>query len=264
MNQEILSQLGLSRHQISAYQYLLEHGPAAPPELAKKLKLTRSNAYKVLDQLVEVELISRIDLNKKLHYKAEDPIVLASLVAEERNKVRLLESNVKAALTQFREIYRKGTVSSDIQVLHGVEAVKSLYKHQSDLKSPIYFVKSRSDIPFMGYETMDAIRKLSVKFGTHRYGIVPDAPEASIDPKIDRQVNLTKTWIPSDSYTAPVEWTVSGDELMILIFGDASSGIRIKNPIVADAFKQLWQVLSESLQASPDYKKLPRKAKRKV
>ncbi len=264
MKQSILKEIGLSDHQVAAYTHLLGSGPTPPPVLAKKLKLTRSNAYKVLDQLIDMGLVSRIDINKKLHYKAEDPIALASLVADERNRVRLLESNVKAALSELRQTYQKSSSASEVQNFQGAEAVKSLYKHQAGLKSPIYLIKSRSDIPFMGYETMDQIRKLSVKLGTQRYGIVPDAPEAAVDPEIDKQVNLTKTWIPSESYTAPVEWTISGDELMIMVFGDNISGIRIKNSIVADAFKQLWQALDKNLRANPDYKKLPQKAKREA
>jgi predicted transcriptional regulator len=264
MNYDVLKDIGLSDHQVAAYSYLLKYGPALPPVLARKLKLTRSNAYKVLDQLIEMGLVSRTKADKKLLYKAEDPIVLASIVAEERNRLRLLESNTKKALVQLRQIYQKATGLSDVQSFQGLEAVKSLYKKQSNLKEPIYFIKTRSDIPFMGYETMDAVRKLSLKYGTRRYGIVPDAPEAAVDPAIDEEVGLTKTWINDEDYTAPVEWTAAGDELLILSFGSNSSAIRIKNEVVASAFKQLWAALDKNLRANSEYKKMPRKAKRVV
>jgi sugar-specific transcriptional regulator TrmB len=260
---DILAQLGLNNHQSLAYRYLLSSGPSPPPKLAKQLKLTRSNAYKVLDSLVELGLVSRTEIDKKLVYKAEDPIALASLVAEERNRVRQLEGNVKNALSDLRKTYQKGAAVSEIQNFPGAEAVKSLYKHQSELQKPIYFIKTRSDIPIMGYETMDQIRRMSIKYGTPRFGIVPDAPEAAIDPKIDQELNLTKTWIDSQSYTAPVEWTVSGDEL-VMIYGDNTSGIRIKNSAVADAFIQLWHVLDQGLRADPEYKKMPKKARRRA
>lgn len=264
MKHQILKQVGLTDLQITAYEHLLDNGPTPPPALARKLKLTRTNAYKVLDQLVEIGLISRTEINKKYVYKAEDPIALASIVAEERNRVLELENNVKESVRALRQTYQKTAASSEVQTYAGNSAVKSLYEHQAKLAEPIYFVKTRSDIPFMGYETMDYLRHLPAKLGTKRYGIIPDAPEAARNPEVNRPTNLERTWIDDTAYTAPVEWTVSGDELMIISFSDNTSGIRIKNPVVANAFRQLWHVIDDGLKISPDYKKRPFKAKRKV
>lgn len=264
MKHQILKQLGLSDHQITAYEYLLENGPTPPPKLASKLHLTRTNAYKVLDQLVEIGLITRSETNKKYIYKAEDPIALTSLVAEERNRVIELEKNIKNSVKALRQTYHKTATSSEVQIYNGDAAVKALYEHQAKLAQPIYFVKTRSDIPFMGFETMDYIRRLPAKIGTRRFGIVPDVPEAPKNMEVDAPTNLKRTWIDDTAYTAPVEWTVSGDELMIISFSDNISGIRIKNPVVADAFRQLWCVMDDGLKLSPDYKKRPFKAKRTV
>jgi sugar-specific transcriptional regulator TrmB len=264
MKSDVLIEIGLNEPQAQVYRYLLENGATTPPALAKQVKLTRSNTYKVLEQLIEKGLVSRNETNKKLVYQAEDPIVLASVVAEERNRVMQLESNIKTALTQLRDVYQKSGGPSAVQVLSGKEAVVSLYKHQSELKEPIYFIKSRSDIPFMGYETMDSIRNLAVKYDTPRYGLVPDAPEAAINPKIDESSNLQKTWIDDQAYTAPVEWAVSGDELLLVSFSDKPAGIRIVDPVIAEAFRQLWHVMDKSLRANPEYKNLPKKAKRAI
>jgi predicted transcriptional regulator len=264
MKDEILKQIGLSDLQISAYLYLLDKGPTPPPDIAKNLKITRSNAYKVLDQLVEFTIVSRLDTNRKLHYKAEDPIALASIAANERNRVIALEKNIKEALTQLRQTYQKSSGDTEVQTYRGAEAVKSLYKHQAALKQTIHFVKSRADIPSMGFEVMDSIRRLPAKFGTQRFGIVPDAPESATNPDINKRSNLTPTWIAAEFYTAPVEWTVADDELMIITFDETPSGIRIKNKVVADAFLQLWTTIDQSLRTSPGYKKMPLKAKRKI
>jgi predicted transcriptional regulator len=264
MKNGILKQIGLSELQSSVYLSLLDSGPTPPPLLARKLKLTRSNAYKILDQLVDMGLVGRVDLQKKLHYKAEDPIALASIVANERNRVIALESNVKEALTRLRLTYKKSSGNTEVQTFRGAEAVKSLYKHQATLKQTIRFIKSRADIPSMGFEVMDHIRRLPAKFGTQRFGIVPDAPESAANPAVDERSNLTPTWIAAESYTAPVEWTVADDELMIITFNETPSGIRIKNKVVADAFLQIWSTLDENLRAQPGYKKMPLKAKREI
>src|SRR3990167_5800800 len=177
MNTDILFQIGLTKHQVAAYRYLLGSGPTPPPKLAKKIRLSRSNAYKVLDQLIAMRLVSRLEYNKKLHYKAEDPIALASIAAEERNRVIALEKNIKEALKQLRDTYQKSSGGTDVQTFRGPVAIKALYEHQIKWAEPVYFIKSRADIPYLGFEAMDNLRKLSAKYTTPRFGITPDSPE---------------------------------------------------------------------------------------
>lgn len=259
----LLQQAGLNEIQAKTYLFLLEKGELSPPAIAKAMSLTRSNAYKVLEKLLEFNLINRTEINKKFVYRAEDPIALTNLVAIERNRVIALEKSVRESMHELRKKYEKTSSEHEVRSYHGNELVTSLYKHQADIKKPIYFLKSRADIPVMGYETMNHIRSLSKKTGTTRFGITQDVAEAPHNPALDRANNLTRTWIASDDYKAPVEWSVSGDELLIISFDNKASAIRIKNAVVAKAFKELWHLLDTSIRQSPNYKKLPKHAKRK-
>lgn len=262
--EDLLVNAGLNEAQAEVYLHLLKKGESAPPAVAKALELTRTNAYKVLDSLVDMGLVRKTEVNKKFVYKAEDPIALSSIVAQERNRVIALEQNVREAMHELRAAYEKSSGGEDVRTFRGNQAVKSLYVNQSKQGRPIYFIKSRADIPTMGYETMDAIRKLPARVGTERYGITPDVPEASANPAIDRTTNLNRTWIHAEDYTAPVEWTVSGDELLIIAFEKEASAVRIQNAVIAKAFKELWHLLDRTIRDIPEYKKLPKQAQRKV
>jgi len=255
---------GLGEAQAKVYLHLLKKGEQAPPAVAQSLKLTRTNAYKLLDSLVDMGLVRKTEVNKKFVYQAEDPIALSSIVATERNRVIALEQSVREAMHELRAAYEKSSADSDVRTFRGNQAVKSLYLNQAKRNEPIYFIKTRADIPVIGYETLDAIHHLTAKQGTQRFGITPDAPEASANPAIDRRTNLTRTWIHANDYTAPVEWTVSGDELLIIDFEKEASAIRIKNDAVAKAFKELWRLIDRNVRQATEYKKLPKQAKRKV
>lgn len=259
-----MTEIGLTESQATAYLHLLRKGPTAPPAMAKVLKLTRTNAYKVLDQLLELRLVRRAELNKKLVYQAEDPIALASLVSEERNRVIALEKKTGAILKQLRQRYQKSTGGGELATYQGKIAVRNVFERQASLGKPIYFIKSRADTPFMGFETMHYIRYLATKYGNKRYGITQDTPDAPVNPEVDARSNLERTWFESQDYTAPVEWSVSDDELVVVSYDDPPSAIRIKNAEVASAFHQLWMLLDKKLRESPRYKKHPLHAKRKV
>ncbi len=262
--EELLQQAGLNEQQARTYLYLLKQGESSPPAVAKALNLTRSNAYKVLEKLLEIPLVQRSEVQGKCVYRAEDPIALSGLVAAERNRLIALEKGVKNAIHELRQSYERSTSTADIRTVRSNAAVGGMYKSQAELKQPVYFIRSRADVPVMGYELMDKIRHMPAQYGSERFGITQDTPEAPANPAIDRSTNLTRTWIHADDYTAPVEWSVSGDELLIISFEQEASAMRIKNPVVAKAFKELWQLLDRSIRHNPQYKKLPKLASRKV
>lgn len=239
--EEILTQAGLSKPEVAAYLYLLDHGEATPPVVARACQLTRSNAYKVLDSLQKLGLVSRQKQKKKFVYTPADPSALASLVAEKRNQVVALEQGVKTAMGQLRAKYRKGAASGIIDTARGMEAIKTAYAEQAEKNEDIYFIKSRADIPFMGYDTMSKLRHLTDGNGITRFGITPDAPEIPANEADDR-TDLIRTRIPTDTYTSPIEWSASGDELIILKFDGEGEYIRIRDAEIANSFRQVWRL----------------------
>jgi predicted transcriptional regulator len=261
--EETLVKAGLSEVQAKVYLYLLKHDSATPPELAKALALTRSNAYKILDKLVELELAERKEVSKKWQYTAGDPIALANMVAVARNETLALERAAKAAIQALRTRYQNQDMIS-VKAYTGKPAVRALYKEQALLKKPIHYVKARVDVTHMGFETLQEIRHMPTKFGTPRYGITQDTVGAPINPEIDKRTNLIRTWIDPEKYKSPVEWSVSGDELNMYIFKDEVSAVHIKDEVVAEAFLELWKLIDDGLRAQPGYNQLPKKARRSV
>ncbi|HSH17983.1 MAG TPA: helix-turn-helix domain-containing protein [Candidatus Saccharimonadales bacterium] len=217
---KLLTQAGLTPVQASTYLYLLEHGDTAPPVLATKLSLTRTNAYKVLDNLVELGLAFKTEVNKKNVYIAEDPIALSAIVAAERNRVATLEENVRDAMHQLRATYEKSQTDYDVRVMRGNAAVTSLYLRQTKRDQPLWVIEPGVQAPGLHLP-----RRLPATTATNTQTIKP-AP-----------------------YTEPVEWSVSGDELVIVTFDRKASAVRIKNPAVAQAFRSLWRLLRTHKEA---------------
>lgn len=246
--EELLLKANLNAPQAKVYLYLLKVGEAAPPKIAKAVNITRSNAYKVLERLAELGLVREAEVAKKIVYRPEDPSALASLVAEERNRVIALEHDVNKAMQGLRGLYRKGSDASEVEKLQGRTAIKEAYRNQAAQQEPIYFVKSRFDIPFMGYETMSKLRHLPSKVGTQRHGITPHSPEGTNSVRDDSGANLKRTWVPAEEYTAPIEWSVSGDVLYITVFEATGRVFKITDPAIAESFRQLWSIINKRLK----------------
>lgn len=243
--EELLMKAGLSDPEAKTYLFLLEHGTTAPPVVAKGCGLTRTNAYKVLDSLQSLDLVTQSEQHKKIVYTAADPTALASLVAEQRNQVIAVERNIKTAMNQLRAKYRKSSRTGSVATANGNQAITAAYSDQAELRQDIHFIKSRADIPFLGYETMDRLRHLADGYGITRYGITPDAPEIA-DDEADNRTDLIRTRIKLAAYTAPVEWTVSGDELRIIKFEGDGESICIRDAAIADSFREIWQLAKQA------------------
>ncbi len=250
---------GLQPLQADAYALLLENGSLLPTEAAARLKLTRSNAYKILDRLAELGLADKKKLGKKLTYQPSNPLALAHLVSEERNRITAQEEAVKMLMESLLERYYEKTEQPTVQAVTGREAVVAAFRQQINLRQPVYFVRSQADISSLGFDTMHDIRIGPAHYGQKRFGITPDIASGPMSsPAGNSRSQLTRTWVKHEDYTAPVEWSVSGSILLIVLFGSEPHAITIVNPIIADAFRQLWRIMDNCLHAMPYYSTLPR------
>lgn len=254
--------VGLNEQQAEAYALLLEEGSVSPARAAPKLGLSRTNAYKVFDKLVEFQLASKKEEKKKIAYLPTNPMSISNLVAEQRNLATQREEAANTLMTELLAKYHSHTTQPEAKIVTGRARVADAYRDQIRQKETIYFIRSRADIPIMGFDTMHEIRTTPARFGSKRFGINPDiATGTTQNPEPSQRSNFTRTWVRQEDYTAPVEWSVSGSTLLIVIFEDEPHAITIESPIVAEAFRQLWHIMDTCIRAMPYYKDLPRVAK---
>jgi predicted transcriptional regulator len=249
--------VGLSDLQARAYALLLEHGKLTPPVAVKELGLTRTNAYKLLDKLAEMGLAVK-EKDKKFVYYPGNPMSLSQLVVDQRVKATQREEAVRQVMGDLLAAYHQHTEQPTVKAVTGRQAVVEAYHEQIRLLEPIYFLRSVADIASMGFQNMHEIRITPARHGVRRYGITPDSSTGAKHPEGDARSNLERTWVKGEDYDAPVEWSVSGPSLLIVLFGAEPHAITITSPIVADAFRQMWALLNNCVRAMPYYPDLPR------
>ena len=252
MELEHLIATGLSKSQAEAYALLIEHGELTPPETAIKLKLSRTNAYKLLDKLAELKLAIKIS-NKKATYQLSNPIALTSLASNLRAEVSSRENAITNVMKEIITKYYSHTEQPGVEVISGREKVGDAFRNQISLNENIYFIRSQADITSMGFDTMHEIRTRPARHGLNRFGILQKSDEAPVNYESHERSNLDITWVRSEDYNMPVEWSVTKSSLLIILYGTEPHAITISNPIIAGSFLQIWQLLSSCLKAMPYY-----------
>jgi len=255
MNTDSLVAVGLTPHQASAYALMIEHGSVKPPFAAKQLGITRTNAYKVLDKLVELRLATKQDVANKSNYLPAHPIALSDMAARYRAETAVREEAANRAIQALLARYSEHTDKPNISTTSGKNAVAEMYRQQIGLREDIHFIRTRSDIPAMGFDTMHTIRTTPARFGLRRHAIMTaPAEEAAIDYTQHKRSNLEITWANHDEYTAPIEWSVTKTSLLIVTYAAEPHAILIIDPIIAGAFLQLWNMMHALLQAQPTHR----------
>jgi predicted transcriptional regulator len=251
-----LTATGLTPLQAQAYALLFEKGTVSPPQLAQHLKLSRTNAYKLLDKLVSLQLAIKQESGKKLVYSPSNPLALANVTAQFRAEATAREeaasSIMQDLLTQYYEHSEKPSVSS----ASGQKAVADLYRKQLKLREDVHFIHTPVDVSRMGFDTMHDIRITPGRHGNQRHGILSEPEKGPINYAAHKRSNLEISWIKKDAYTAPVEWSVTQSSLLIVSFVNEPHAVLIVDPVIAGAFLQLWKLLSSFVRQEKTHQEL--------
>lgn len=256
-----LSAAGLSETEARCYTALLEQEAWKPAELAKYVNETRTNCYKILDNLVAKKLAERFDRNKKLHYRANNPSQLLELARQERavreQAESALENNTQALLATYYRTHEQ----PGVRYFQGEQEIGEIFSEIACANEEAVFVNTTAGIDFYGFDTMHELRMRAVKANVPRRTITPDTHLAAKDYKLtDPLVQLKRTWFREGDYTAPVEWGAFDDKLYVISYGQEALGLIIESQQIADSFKQLFAVMERGQKALPDYYRLPRRA----
>lgn len=252
---------GLNLKEAKCYSALLQRKDWRPADLAKNVKETRTNCYKILDKLVEFGLAERFDHDKKLHYRATNPSRLLQLAREQKVIQEKSERALESGVEEMLGVYYKTNEQPGVRYFQGKGELKDVYMDQIKTNQPIYIIRPDYNMDLYDFEYMTEIRHLARKAGIPRYAITPDRIKAPKNYKqSDPYMLLDRTWLPANEYTAAVEWNVYGDKLAIMSFGNEAIGLIIESPQIAESFKQFYRIMEQGLKNRPNYDQLPKYA----
>jgi sugar-specific transcriptional regulator TrmB len=260
MNTSILVEAGLTEAQASAYVKLLTHSPISPPALAKVINETRTNTYKILEQLDDIGLVSRDETTNKIKYFAKSPTNLQTLLDKQEEDIKLRQKKLKSNIAELENIYFEHTTQPGVTFEQGTDGIVKVFNDYTETGKDLYLVRSWKDRDYLGKGVLSVWRKKPSTKGITTHLLGPDTESAS-SGKVDELYLIDKTWMKEEDYTSPVEWCAYGDKLAIISYGKEASSTIIHSPQIAEGFKQLHSLLTSKQKQSKDYDKFPVKAK---
>lgn len=246
MDKEILKKAGLTDSQAKGYIALVQESELSPAELALKINESRTNTYAIIDKLINYGLISKKeDIKYGAKYKANHPSALETL-AENRRKILVRnEQTVKDSLGEFIDYFYKFSEEPGARILQGIEGIKTIYEDTLKDKEDIYLIRTRADVQLLGEDFYIDYRKKRAAAGIITYSITPLSPEgkAHVKEGFDKQNLYSRTFIPDDIYTAPVEIDIYGNKVAFISFGNTQMATLIESPAISMAMRQLHTII---------------------
>ena len=249
---DIIRKAGLTESQAKGYLALIEHGTLTPTELADHTSESRTNAYMICEKLEKLGLASKTDA-KKSTYKPSHPSALETLAEKRRKALVRNEHEVKGGLSSLIDLFYASNELPGTRTLQGIDGIKEVYKDTLRTGQPIYLLRTIADIPDLGQDYLDSYREMRAKSRIVTYALTPDTEyaRANLASGEDGRLLFHRTFLPDNTYTAPVEIDVYSTKVALIAFGDTQMATIIDSPPIAEAMRQVLRLLSSRLLVDP-------------
>jgi sugar-specific transcriptional regulator TrmB len=229
-----LMDAGLGNNEAKVYLALLRLRSADPTQLIKESGLHRPNVYNALSKLIEKGLVSTEQTFAKKRYIASDPRQLLYMIkSKEEQVVRMIPS--------LMSLYSSDAEHAK-EVIHfkGPEGVMNAYYLMIDQRQPFFAM---------------CVSGKNRKFLKHRHyiwdkeriarGIIVKAIyfESSRKEKRNFGEKLMELRYLPEKYRNDATVDICGELVLILLATDEISGILIRSPEIAEAFRQYFKIM---------------------
>ena len=249
MTPQLLESIGLNSTQAKCYIALIENGDMTPSELAKRLDQQRTTIHMSLQALQKLGLTEQTSNATTRRFRAANPLALERLSEKLRNQAVDIDNRVKQNLPTLLSYYHSFTERPGIRMVQGIDGFKEIYKDTLRAKQDIYLVRTIADVPALSLDYLEKYRAKRAALGITTYALTPPTKVGRHNQAegLDQAMRFVRTWLPQDSYTAPVEIDIYGNKTAFLMFGDEIMGVIIDSSALADAMRQIFDLLRQQL-----------------
>lgn len=187
-----LRQLGLATDEITAYLFLLTHGPQTVLSLSRGIKTGRTKLYPLLEQLASRNLVTIQERHYGTTYKAASPSSLEFLVAEQESQAATLRAQLPAVLDKLNQNYSTSSNTAQITEFTALEDIKQLYLDIMEATNEYRILELPSVKKQIGrhyIQKIESLRSLKPLILTNQRN--PATPAKYLDPqlfKIEQQI----------------------------------------------------------------------------
>ena len=245
MDTTLLRKAGLTESQAKGYLALIEHGALSPADLAEKTGESRTNGYMICEKLEQLGLATKKE-GKKALYSPAHPSALETLAEKRRKALARNEQDIKNNISSLIDYYYDKRDTPGVTTEVGRGAIESVYNAILTDKQPLEYLRSPHDSGYMSsdYYREYASKRAEAGIDTTLLAIATPRSVERWTPEYDEVRRITRrTWLTDKQYNAKVEWSVYGNKVSLLTFGEQPIALTIHSKDIADSLRQIFALI---------------------
>jgi HTH-type transcriptional regulator, sugar sensing transcriptional regulator len=253
-----IQNLGLNEKEAKIYLALLQLGMTTAYNVSIKSGIKKPTTYVILDNLMEKGFVNKIPRSKKQLFIAEAP---QKCIEEVKNKLEFTED----ALPELLAIKKESDQKVNVSYYEGFRGVKEMYKkmlknvkEEKGRKEILGFFGHSDGSPQELIEYWDELNKERVKRNINGRGITPNHSDNIKYLKNQKSLLFNLVGIPLEKYDSKVSIEIYNNFVQIVSFRKLQ-GILIDNADIADALKQVFEMVWVGLEQKSDEKQTIKK-----
>lgn len=239
-----LIEFGLAEKEARIYLALVELGPSSVTKIARRAKVSRTNAYHLLNGLLADGLVTSFEGESKIIFAAERPDKLVLFL---RNRLYDAQKKLKMAediLPDLETLYKDPDKKVAVRYLDGVEGVMSAYEdtlQDPDKEILAYGSVEEAESFYPGY--LDGYFKRRTDKNISVRSIFAACERSFQSKKRDKKL-LRKTRIVPESLQIKPEINIYGNKVAIMSLKE-DFGVVIESEDVSQAFRNMFELAYE-------------------
>jgi len=253
MYEETFEELGLSQNEARIYEALLELGEASITDISKQVNIHRRSTYDAIRRLVEKGLAIPVLGEEQKRFTPVEPDKLLEIIEEKKTKL-------EKALPALRKLFEGKQATEGTYIYKGVEGYKNLLRDITQVGEDVYTIGARgmwADPRLKLYIEKVWKEAKAKKIAFH---LLLDASAVNETADLLKHDAIEYKIVPKQ-YTSAMSIDIYGDRVATIVGekpGELEEHFTISmtlNQKLADSYRQLWQLIWDSIKETPKTKK---------
>lgn len=236
----VLKEFGLTDTETKVYLTLLKLGEATVPEIVKKVKVYKSNAYNALESLEKKGLVAHVKKDYRQFYSALNPEKLFGILESKKE-------SLDSIFPILQEYYGSKKGAREVNILSGKEGIKTLFKDIENVGDNILIVGSALQLfSLMQHYPVQLMKKLECRKAVLKAVLVDRTEVRARVSEIQKSAQIGEVKYYPEKYFSPVAFITYGDRLIMGLWEDDPLVIWIKDEHIAKTFRNYFEMIWRS------------------
>lgn len=247
---DLLQNAGLSSSEAQVYESVLLLGQGTPVQISIYSKTSRENTYKILEELEDWGLVTKVRGTKKLEYVAESPKVLLDILEKKKQDLKNSEDLITQVVSEFNSQLENKRNKPVVQFLTGSEGVKYAYMKSIEGKGGMqYEILHRKWDEYFRKWMISVFVKERTKRGIAKRIIIANNEQVEALMKTNKSENRESVVINTDKFPLGAYIVTYKDKLFFVMDPgtsiDTSETILIEHKVIAESIQAILELIWE-------------------